>query len=87
VPLPQSSNFSSYTAKKFTEKEQFALVDCALDAVQRGVTVIISNHDTPWTRQHYHAADITSFPVPRMINCKSNQRVPVQELLAIFRPK
>jgi DNA adenine methylase len=87
VPLLQSSNFSSYTGKKFTEKEQFALIDCAIEAVKHGVTVIISNHDTPWTRQHYHAADITSFPVRRMINCKSNQRVPVQELLAVFHPK
>lgn len=86
VPLQQSSNFSTYTGKKFTEADQLALLDCTLAAVQRGITVILSNHDTSWTRHHYRAADISSFPVRRMINCKSNQRVPVQELLAIFRP-
>lgn len=86
VPLQQCSNFSAYTGKKFTETEQIALVNCAVDAVKRGVTVIISNHDTPWTREHYAAAEIQSFPVRRFINCKTNQRLPVQELVAIFRP-
>lgn len=86
VPLQQSSNFSAYTAKKFTEKDQIALVQCAVEAKKRGITVIISNHDTAWTREHYGAAEISSFPVQRLINCKTNQRQPVQELLAIFRP-
>ena len=86
VPLQQCSNFSAYTGKKFTEAEQIALVNCAVDAVKRGVTVIISNHDTPWTREHYAAAEVQSFPVRRLINCKTNQRLPVQELVAIFRP-
>lgn len=87
VPLQQSSNFSAYTGKKFTETDQTALLNCALDAVNRGITVIISNHDTLWTRQNYTAAEITSFPVQRLINCKTNQRQPVQELLAIFKPQ
>ena len=86
VPLQQSTNFSAYTGKKFTELDQIDLIGCAIEATKRGITVIISNHDTPWTRQKYHAATITSFPVQRMINCKTNQRLPVQELLAIFRP-
>ncbi len=86
VPLQQSSNFSAYTGKKFTETDQIALVNCTLDAVNRGITVVISNHDTLWTRQHYCTAEITSFPVTRLINCKTNQRLPVQELLAIFKP-
>lgn len=86
VPIQQTSNFSAYTGKKFTEQEQIALVDCTLEAVSRGISVIISNHDTPWTRHHYASAQITSFPVRRFINCKSNQRTLVQELLAIFSP-
>lgn len=86
VPLQQKSNFSAYTGKNFSEIEQLALISCAEEAVKRGVTVVISNHDTPWTRAHYGAAEIRSFPVQRMINCNSSQRQPVQELLAIFRP-
>ncbi len=86
VPLHQTSNFSAYTGKKFTETEQISLIECTLAAVDRGMTVIISNHDTPWTRHHYADAEITSFPVRRLINCKSNHRSPVQELLAVFRP-
>jgi DNA adenine methylase len=86
VPLQQCSNFSAYTAKKFTENDQIALVHCALAAVNKGSTVIISNHDTAWTREYYHAAEIQSFSVRRMINCKTNQRLPVKEILAVFRP-
>lgn len=86
VPLQQCSNFSAYTGKKFTEADQMDLITCALDAVNRGITVLISNHDTPWTREQYDSAEIHSFPVRRFINCKTNQRLPVQELLAIFRP-
>lgn len=86
VPLQQSSNFSAYTGKRFTETEQIALLNCALEARKQGITVIISNHDTPWTRAYYAAAEIQSFPVRRLINCKTNQRLPVQELVAIFKP-
>lgn len=86
VPIQQSSNFSAYTGKKFTELDQLALVDCAIRAAKAGATVIVSNHDTLWTREHYCAAEILSFPVRRLINCKSSQRLPAQELLAIFRP-
>lgn len=83
-PLKQSSNFSAYTGKKFTDNDQISLANCAIDAAHRGITVMISNHDTEFTREQYRDAEITSFPVRRFINCKSNQRVPVQELLAIF---
>lgn len=87
VPLQQYSNFSTYTGKKFTEQDQLDLLDCAITAANQGSTVVISNHDTTWTRQYYQGAEIQSFPVRRMINCKAQQRIPVQELLAIFRPK
>ena len=86
VPLAQCSNFSAYTGKKFTQEDQMDLISCAHAATKKGVTVVISNHDTPWTREHYHTAVLTSFPVQRLINCKTNRRQPVQELLAIFHP-
>jgi len=85
APLKQASNFSAYTGKRFTDDDQRDLARCALDAAQRGIIVMISNHDTAFTREQYRDADITSFQVKRMINCKTNQRAPVQELLAIFR--
>lgn len=86
VPLKQSTNFSNYTGKKFSEADQLALVDCTLDALKRGIPVLISNHDTPFTRMHYAKANISSFYVQRLINCNTQERHPVKELLAVFNP-
>ena len=57
----------------------------AKDAANHGITVIISNHDTDFTRHHYEGAKIKSFEVKRHISCHAKQRLPVKELLAIFR--
>jgi len=84
APLSQVSNFSSYTHKKFGEAEQIALADLAMNAVNQGITVVISNHDTDFTRHHYRNAEIKSFPVKRSISCHPEHRVAVQELVAIF---
>lgn len=86
VPLSASANFSSYTDKEFGEKDQIELAELAMQNVNRGITVIISNHDTAFTRHHYQQAEIVSFPVKRYISCNALKRLPVQELLAIFRP-
>lgn len=85
APLDQSSNFSSYTEKRFGEQEQIILADLAKQAAQRGITVVISNHDTAFTRHHYHGSKITSFPVKRVVSSNIEKRVPVRELLAVFR--
>ena len=85
APLPQTSNFSTYTNKKFGEAEQIALAQLAQDAVNRGITVVISNHDTDFTRHHYRFSKIKSFPVKRSISCRPENRIAVQELLAVFR--
>lgn len=85
APLIQHSNFSSYTSQTFGIKEQMILAELAKESASRGITVMISNHDTPFTREQYHTAEIKSFPVKRLISCQSKNRVPVQELLAIFR--
>lgn len=84
VPLEQNSNFSAYTGRKFGEEEQIILAELSQDAANRGVSVVISNHDTAFTRHHYRAANIRSFPVKRHISRNLNERLPVQEILAVF---
>ena len=86
APLEQGSNFTMYSGKKFMESDQIDLYNHAVQAQERGVSTIISNHDTPFTRNLYAKAEIQSFAVTRMINCKAQQRKPVKELIAIFRP-
>ena len=84
VPLSKTSNFSSYTSHKFGEKEQIILADLAREASHKGITVVISNHDTPFTREHYKGSAIISFPVKRNISCHPQARPDVRELIAIF---
>ncbi|MBA4696535.1 MAG: Dam family site-specific DNA-(adenine-N6)-methyltransferase [Legionella sp.] len=85
VPLSATANYVSYTHKKFSEADQLDLVKLAIQGAERGAVVLISNHDTPFTREHYHAGQIISFPVMRSISCQSKTRCEVQELVAIFR--
>lgn len=86
APLDQDTNFSSYTSTVFGENEQISLATLAQKSVMRGITVIISNHDTEFTRDLYQGSKIKSFPVARYISRNLNRRTPVQELLAIFKP-
>ncbi|GGI91892.1 Dam family site-specific DNA-(adenine-N6)-methyltransferase [Legionella impletisoli] len=85
APLNQDSNFTGYIGKQFGEKEQIMLAKLAEESAKLGITVIISNHDTDFTRHHYRHGEIKSFPVKRSISCKSNRRINVNELVAIFR--
>jgi DNA adenine methylase len=87
APLSRTANFTTYTKGNFLEAEQQKLLKCAQDACQNGVHVIISNHDTDYTRQLYRDAhEIHSFPVARTIACQGIKRVPVMELLAYYKP-
>ncbi len=84
APIVQTSNFTSYTHKKFSMAEQYLLADLARCSAKRGISVLISNHDTEEMRRIYQGSEIISYPVQRTINCNGKERRPVQELLAIF---
>jgi DNA adenine methylase len=84
VPLSENTKPLPYTQKKFTEEDQIELAELAKETAARGIPVIISNHDTEFTRHHYQKAQIKSFPVSRWINCHAELRLPVKELVAIF---
>ncbi|KTD23258.1 Dam family site-specific DNA-(adenine-N6)-methyltransferase [Legionella londiniensis] len=85
APRSKTSNFSSYIQKKFGESEQIALAQLAKECALKGITVIISNHDTEFTRHHYQGGEIKSFIVQRSISCIGQNREAVRELLAVFR--
>lgn len=85
VPLSPSANFSGYTDKKFSEQDQIDLANLAMESTKQGITVIISNHDTPFTRHQYRQSEIISFPVMRHISCHADKREQAQELVAIFK--
>jgi DNA adenine methylase len=87
VPLSDTSNFTSYSAGGFSAAQQLTLALMARKLAARGVPVVISNHDTEFTRDVYAGAEIISFDVQRYISCNGDNRGKAQELLAIFCPE
>ncbi len=85
VPLSASANFTSYAAGGFSMEQQHQLAAVAEQAAQKGVPVLISNHDTKETRRAYRGATIESLEVQRYISCKGHKRHKVDELLALFQ--
>lgn len=86
--LNATSNFVGYAKGGFTFEDQKHLVKLAIKASNRGVNVVISNHDTPITRKLYESADsIKQIMVQRYISPKGESRKKVPELLVHYRAK
>ncbi|EGQ8537119.1 Dam family site-specific DNA-(adenine-N6)-methyltransferase [Vibrio parahaemolyticus] len=86
APLSNTANFTSYAGNGFTLDDQAALADMAeRTATERGVPVLISNHDTTLTRRLYHGADLSVVKVKRTISRNGSGRNKVDELLALFK--
>ncbi len=84
APLSATSNFSDYTQDGFSAADQQALAHCAKALISRGVPVIISNHDTAFTRSIYVDAQISSFDVQRFISSNATNRTKAPELIATY---
>lgn len=84
VPLTKTANFTAYSAGGFSQQEQLALAAQAEKLAARGVTVVVSNHDTPFTQHVYRNAECTTFPVRRTISCNAKRRGHAGEVLALF---
>jgi DNA adenine methylase len=85
IPLSRTANFTSYGASGFGEAEQRTLAELAETLAQRGVPVVISNHDTDFSLQVYGNASLTRFDVQRFISSKGRSRGKAKELLALFQ--
>ncbi len=87
TPLSATANFTSYSADGFGVAEQQKLAVMADLLRQRGITVVISNHDTPFTRLLYATANEQQyFGVQRHISCNGANRNKADEVLALYRP-
>ena len=85
VALSKTASFTSYAKGSFTLDDQALLAQHAEAAQLAGHTVVISNHDTPWTRRIYAGAVLDSVQVGRSISQKGSSRGKVAELFAIYR--
>ncbi len=89
VPLSKTASFTSYAGNGFGLDEQADLANAAEEvSTEQGATVVISNHDTIWTRKIYENADkLKSIKVARTISQKGNGRKKVAELLVKYNKK
>ncbi len=87
VPLSKTASFTSYAGNGFGLDEQADLANAAEEViVNNKVSVLISNHDTIWTRKIYeHASKIKQLKVSRTISQKGSSRKKVAELLALYK--
>ncbi len=84
VALSKTANFTHYTADGFSHEQQISLANIAKNLASQGIYVIISNHDTEFTRNIYQGATFIPLTVQRNISSKGSERKKAKELLAIF---
>jgi len=90
VPLSKTASFTSYAGNGFGLDEQADLANAAEEVTTdvENTSVLISNHDTIWTRKIYeHANKIKKIKVARTISQKGSNRKKVGELLALYKSK
>jgi len=86
APLTNTACFTNYHTGGFSWDDQLQLANIASKLANKGIQVVISNHDIKLIRDIYEGAgaQITSFQVQRMISSNANNRSRVGELIAIF---
>lgn len=81
IPLTETSDFTAYTKAGFSYEDQVRLRDTFFKLAERGVKVMLSNSDTPTTRELYAKANIHEVQATRAINSKASGRGKVGELI------
>ena len=84
MPLSKTANFTKYSTNDFGLANQTALVNMAKTLTKKGITVVISNHDTPLINEIYQGTKIHRFDVQRFISCNGQNRGKAKEILAVF---
>ncbi len=88
APLSNTANFTAYVGDGFTLDDQATLADLSERAAKnRGISVLISNHDTAHTRRLYKGAQLKTIQVKRTISGNGAGRNKVDELFALFAPQ
>lgn len=86
VPLSKTASFTAYHRDAFGEDEHRRLARAFAELSQRGVVAVLSNSDTPLTRELYAGFDYQVVPVTRPINSRGSGRGAVPELLVTHLP-
>lgn len=86
-PITKTANFASYSAGGFGAREHAELALHAHDAADRGVAVMVSDHDTPEVRALYHDWHITTVKARRSISCSSTSATSANEVIITSYPR
>jgi DNA adenine methylase len=85
APISKTANFSNYSKNGFNLENQTQLAEIAYKtASQKEIPVLISNHDTSFTRKIYKQAKLSKLQVNRFISQSGGTRNKVSELLALY---
>lgn len=84
VPLSETASFTAYVKDGFDLNDQSRLAETAKQVSEQSQGVLISNHDTAFTREIYKGARLETINVQRNIAAKGSSRQKVGELLAIY---
>lgn len=79
-------SFTGYTSSGFHSADQMDLVKLCWEAASRGATIIVSNHDTPATRELYDGMELHEVEVQRSVAADAGKRGKASELIAVLRP-
>jgi DNA adenine methylase len=82
-PLSATANFTSYTKDSFSLTDQKRLAESVRQLSKRGCTFMLSNSDCQEIRELYAGFHIETIQATRAINCKSERRGTVTELLIL----
>lgn len=85
APISKTAMFNSYAKGGFTLDSQVKLAALAnRTGSQRQIPVLVSNHDTEFTREIYQDSKLTELQVSRFISQNGSNRKKVAELLALY---
>lgn len=85
VALTATASFDAYSAGGFSAKDQEDLAQLCFDCAARGVPVLLSNHDTPFSRRLYDGSRMEALEVTRSISAVADTRGTASEILVLFK--
>lgn len=77
----EKESFTSYDKNKFGKEEQKRLAKVFKELSNKGVYVMLSNHNTKFVQELYKDFHLNVIPAKRMINSKGDGRGVVEEVL------
>lgn len=80
-PVSDTADFTDYTKNGFGRKDQEDLADTFSDLSDRGVKVMLSNSNTDFINDLYSEFNINEVEANRYVNCKSDGRGKVKEVV------